>query len=101
VFEHGRRLRGNRDDLDRRRDQVEREVLAVAGEDAGGEPEAVGGDGRIQGRATQAHLVAEVIERDVADGDEFRCRHGVIVSTERLAPPLRTKLSSWRSDSHA
>src|SRR5262249_59891607 len=88
VLEHGGRLRRYRDNLDPRRDQLEREVVPVAREDARAESQAVGCNRRVESRATRTYLIPEVIERDVADGDEFRCRHGVIVSTEWLALPL-------------
>ena len=43
----------------------------MAGEEPDGEPEAVGGDGGVEGGATRSRRLAEPVERDVPDGDEI------------------------------
>src|SRR5262249_16696356 len=61
--------------LDARRDQLQREIVGVAGEDAGGEPEPMSGDGRVERRAARPDEVSEAIERDVPDRHEIRSGH--------------------------
>jgi len=63
------------DDLDLGRNEVERKVVAVAGEEPDRETEPVGGDGGEEGRAARARRFADAVEGDVPDGDEVRRAH--------------------------
>jgi len=72
VLEAGRLARLERDHLDPRRDRIEGKIARVARQEADGEPEAMGGDGRVEGGATGSGRVADTVERDMPDGDEVR-----------------------------
>ncbi len=75
VLEQGRIGGGDRDDLDLRRNHLEREIVAVAREQTDGEAEPMGRDRRIEGGAARARGFAEAVEGDVPDGDEVRRAH--------------------------
>jgi len=75
MLEHGRLVGGNADDLDLRRNHLERKIVAVAREEPDREPEAMGGDGGVERGAARTYGFAEAVERDVSDGDEVRRAH--------------------------
>src|SRR2546428_2684918 len=70
MREDGRPPAGDAHDLDRRRHQVEWEVVTVAREDPGRRAEPGRGDGGIEGPATGPDGRAEPVEGDVAERGE-------------------------------
>src|SRR5262245_66493718 len=83
VLEARRVGRRYGDDLDLGRNDVEREVVTVTGEDPDGEPEAVRGDGRVERGAARTRGLANGVESHVADGDEVGRAHGDLANVRR------------------
>src|SRR5205823_11949006 len=61
--------------LDLRWHEPQRKIIAVAGQDPGAQAETMRGDRGEEGRPTRPHVVAEVVEGDVTDGDEIGRGH--------------------------
>src|SRR5262249_11281380 len=97
VLEARRIGRGHSDDLDLGRNDVEREVVAVTGEDADGEPEPVRGDGRVERGAAQTRSLADGVEGHVADGDEVRRAHALANVRWRDQSPAHRAFTASRS----
>src|SRR5262245_54739360 len=96
VLEARRVGRRHGDDLDLGRNDVEREVVSVTGQDADGEPEPVRGDGRVERGAARTRGLADGVEGNVADGDEIRRAHdeSAMVRRRDQSPPHRTFTAS-------
>src|SRR5262249_36770718 len=80
MLEHGALAGCNRDDLDLRRQELEWEIVGVTGQDPDRQAEAERSDRGIERRAPWPNGLPEAIQRDVADRDEIRRAHPVIVS---------------------
>ena len=99
-----RRLGGGQgDDLDARGDRVEGEIVAVAREEPDREPEAVGGDGGVEGGAARPRRLAEPVEREVPDDDEIGRRQGrsalaMISFMISLVPPPMVRSRASRAN---